>query len=191
MAPGLAYRVTACALDQQARIISNPSKYFGFEGINSDLRRVGMVSNGVQGRRGKGSPMILALLVSTAQIADAAARTETANRPTPSVVVVPPATSTESTNYVLARPRVRVRDDALRVDGTVCRKSNRTGLTPSKVRIEHLDASGTITETVSAFLPPLSRRQDQRCGHYGANLKTANPGDTVRVCIARRSCAAS
>ena len=47
--------------------------------------------------------MILALLVSTAQISDAAARTETANRPTPLVVVVPPATSTESTNYVLER----------------------------------------------------------------------------------------
>lgn len=135
--------------------------------------------------------MILALLVSTAPLAGATARTETSNAATPLVVVVPPAAASESGNYVLARPRVRVRDDALRVDGTVCRKSNRTGLTPSRVRIEHLDASGAVTETVSAFLPPLSRRQDQRCGHYGANLKTASPGDTVRVCIARRSCAAS
>lgn len=135
--------------------------------------------------------MILALLMSMTQLADGSVSADTSNAATPLVVVVPSAVASEATNYLLSRPHVRVRDNALRVDGTVCRKSNRTGLTPSKVRIEHLDASGTMTEMVSAFLPPLSRRQDQRCGHYGAMLKTAKPGDTVRVCIARRSCAVS
>ena len=107
----------------------------------------------------------------------------------PTPPVIPRTEAVVSFNYILSAPRIRAMGDTYRVDGEVCRRANRSGLSPAQIRIEHLDASGQLVETVSAFLPPLSWREDQRCGHYSAALKQlAQPGDIVRACIGRKTC---
>ena len=91
-----------------------------------------------------------------------------------------------STNFRLERPIVSQNGGTTRVYGTVCRAANRALMSPSRIEIDHLDATGTRVDTAYAFLPSLSRRPDQRCGHYAGTVSSrVTSTDTVRVCIAR------
>ena len=75
----------------------------------------------------------------------------------------------------------------MRVEGSVCRRANRSLISPSRVQIDHLSGTGGLIETSYAYLPRLSQREDQRCGRYGAKLKTASHclAIVVRVCLPR------
>ena len=121
-------------------------------------------------------PLLLALGASA--IASQAVPTEAA--PLPKVEAVSPA------NFLFAAPRARAVGDAVRIEGSVCRRANRSLISPSRVQIDHLSGTGELIETGYTYLPRLSQREDQRCGRYFAKLKTAPlPGDVVRVCLPR------
>jgi hypothetical protein len=91
-----------------------------------------------------------------------------------------------SANFVLSPPNIYPEQDSVRVSGTVCRKPNRALVTPSHIEIDHLKADHSLIEKTLAYLPPLSRRADQRCGRYTGKTSSAfSPGDTIRVCISR------
>lgn len=98
---------------------------------------------------------------------------------------VPRAEAISSINFLLVQPRIRAKGKAVRVEGSACRRPNRSLISPSRVRIDHLSSAGELIETSYAYLPRLSQREDQRCGRYGATLKSPpqQPGELVRVCL--------
>jgi len=99
---------------------------------------------------------------------------------------LPSVEASSSGNYVFLQPRLRLSSDSLRVDGTVCRRANRSLLSPPRVQIDHLSSAGDVLETSFGYLPSLSSREDQRCGRFGGRLKTPpQPGDRIRICFAR------
>lgn len=105
-------------------------------------------------------------------------------------VVAPPSLprieTRDTTNFVFVEPRVRYKGDTLRIDGTICRRANRSVMSAPRAQIEQIAAAGDIVSTNYAYLPRLSQREDQRCGGFGATLKQpSQPVDRVRVCLAQ------
>lgn len=98
----------------------------------------------------------------------------------------------DSTNFTFGTPRLDLHGTVTHLEGVVCRRANHVGLSPEKVRIERIGSDGAVGATKFAFLPPLSRRLDQRCGRFGVPLDPPpQPGETIRICLARSgACAA-
>ena len=98
---------------------------------------------------------------------------------------LPAAEGISSGNFSIARPYVRARGDKIAVSGTVCRRANFYGLSPPRLQIEAVGPDGAVVARSHAFLAELSRRADQRCGHYGTLIKAQGENVTrVRVCAA-------
>ena len=107
---------------------------------------------------------------------------------------LPKVEAVSTTNFLFGSVRARASGDAVRIEGSLCRRANRSLISPSRVQIDHLSGTNEPIETSYAYLPQLSQREDQRCGRFGAKLKTApQSGDIVRVCLPRShgSCAAA
>lgn len=94
--------------------------------------------------------------------------------------------SSGSPYFSLGRPGVYKAGDGLRVAGRVCRRSRTTLLSPPRVRLEHLAATGEVIEVDRAAIPIIYRRADQACSNYSAHVgwKIAE-GETVRACFDR------
>ncbi len=77
--------------------------------------------------------------------------------------------------------------------GTVCRRARSIGLTPGRVRLDHLDSGGAVLQSAKAYLPPIGARVDQRCSHYRTTVSwTLAKDETVRACFDRgRACPAA
>ncbi len=105
----------------------------------------------------------------------------------PSVASSPPQVVTvNTTNFVFGQTRLHMSGDTMHIGGTVCRRANRSLISPTRVEIDHVSATGELIDTDHAYLPRLSQREDQRCGGFGAKLKTPpQPGDIVRICLPR------
>jgi hypothetical protein len=98
----------------------------------------------------------------------------------------PAAEGVSSRNFAISMPYVHARGDDLSVSGSVCRRANFYGLSPPRLQIEAIGPEGKVVGKSYAFLAALSGRADQRCGHYGALLKThSRPVARVRVCAVR------
>ena len=98
----------------------------------------------------------------------------------------PAAEGISSRNFSILTPYVRARGDKLAVSGTVCRRANFYGLSPPRLQVEAIGPDGAVVAKSYAFLAELSRRADQRCGHYGTLIKAqSQPVTRVRVCAAR------
>jgi len=99
---------------------------------------------------------------------------------------LPPVEASSSSNYIFYQPTLKAKGDSLHVTGTICRRANRSLLSPPRVQIDHLSGAGEVVETSYGFLPLLSSREDQRCGRFGGSLKSPpQPGDRIRICLAR------
>lgn len=99
---------------------------------------------------------------------------------------LPVAEGISSRNFSVSTPFVRGRGDKLAISGTVCRRANFYGLSPARLQVEAVGPDGAVVAKSYAFLAELSRRADQRCGHYGVLVKAPDPRVTrVRVCAAR------
>jgi hypothetical protein len=98
----------------------------------------------------------------------------------------PRAEAIGSANFALTPPRLSLTDGAVRVDGSVCRRANYFGMSPLRIQVESYGADGRILATKNAYLPMLSRRPDQRCGHYETRFDgQSQPISKIRVCVAR------
>jgi hypothetical protein len=98
----------------------------------------------------------------------------------------PRAEAIGSANFAMTPPRVRAKGDDLLVDGSVCRRANYFGMSPLRIQVESYGPDGALLATRNAYLPTLSRRPDQRCGHYGARFDhSSQPISKIRVCVAR------
>jgi hypothetical protein len=106
----------------------------------------------------------------------------------PGAQVAPGGEAISSRNFSLSTPFVRAKGDDLSVSGTVCRRVNFYGLSPPRLQIEAIGPDGAVISRSYAMLAELSRRADQRCGHYGTLLKAkSTPVKRVRVCAARHA----
>ena len=93
------------------------------------------------------------------------------------------ATSTSS--FTVEQQRLDIHGHAIHVEGVVCRRPLHFGLSPERVTIERVAADGTVAAPVFAGLPPLPRRLDQRCAHFGVPLDPAPvAGELIRLCLA-------
>ena len=97
---------------------------------------------------------------------------------------IPKVQTVSSTNFMFLQSRVRADGDTAHIAGRVCRRANRSVISPTRVEIDHLSATGDVIDTGYAYLPRLSQREDQRCGGFSAKLKTPpQPGDVVWLCL--------
>ena len=88
--------------------------------------------------------------------------------------------------FGLGPPGAYAAGDRLLLAGRVCRRARNTRLSPSTVRIERVDASGTVAGHVDAALPPIYRRADQACAPYSRIVSwRLAEGDSLRACFER------
>jgi hypothetical protein len=98
--------------------------------------------------------------------------------------------ASSSSYFRLSRPSLYKTQGGLSLVGRVCRLGRTTLLSPPRVRLEHLDASGSPVEIAHAPLGAIYRNPDQPCTDYAARVGwTLTEGDTVRACFERgRAC---
>ena len=111
---------------------------------------------------------------------------------TPGSSVVVSSQASGSAYFSLSRPGVYKVQDGLELAGRVCRRARTTLLSPSRVRLEHIGASGDTIGVVHASVPPIYRREDQACSDYATRVgwRIAD-GESLRACFDRgRPCPA-
>jgi hypothetical protein len=88
--------------------------------------------------------------------------------------------------FSLGPPGVYKAGDGLRLVGRVCRRSRTTLLSPARVRIEHVAASGDVAEVAHAGVAAIYRNADQACASYAARVgwRIAD-GESLRACFDR------
>ena len=95
--------------------------------------------------------------------------------------------------FNLSRPGVYKVQDGLQLAGRVCRRARTTLLSPPRVRLEHVAATGAVIEFAHAYIPAIYRHEDQACSGYSTRVGwQIADGETVRACFDRgRSCPAA
>ncbi len=94
--------------------------------------------------------------------------------------------STGSSSFSLSGPQAYRVNGGIKFVGTACRLAQSTLLTPLRVRLDHVAATGAIVQSAEAFLPSIGRQTDQRCSHYITTLDwRVGDGETVRACFDR------
>lgn len=103
-----------------------------------------------------------------------------------SSLIVLPAREISSAAFKLTEPVVNTSEKGTKVFGSVCRRPNHAALSPARIEIDRVNAQRLVNQTF-AYLPALSRRIDQPCGHYSASLADPlSPDEAIVVCIASR-----
>ena len=97
-----------------------------------------------------------------------------------------------SAYFSVSRPYAYKSADGFRLTGRVCRRARTTGLSPPRVRLEHVGPEGGVLHIALARVGAIQRAGDQPCSTY---LKQVDwmmaTGDTVRACLDRgRACPA-
>jgi hypothetical protein len=103
-----------------------------------------------------------------------------------------PYQATGSSYFSLSRPGAYKVQGGLELTGRVCRRARTTLLSPSRVRIEHIAATGDVVEAAHAGVPVIYGQANAACANYGVrvNWKMAD-GEAFRACFDRgRSCRA-
>jgi hypothetical protein len=86
--------------------------------------------------------------------------------------------------FSLGAPGVYKADGGLQLAGRVCRRSRSTLLSPSRVRLEHVPATGEITEIAHAGIAAIYANADQPCSDYTTRVTwQMGEGDSVRACF--------
>ena len=94
--------------------------------------------------------------------------------------------ATGSPYFSLSRPYASKAGEGLQLSGRVCRRARTTGLSPARVRLEHVSAAGDVVEVARAYVPPIYRRSDQACRSYF--IRVAWPiadKEAIRACFDR------
>lgn len=108
--------------------------------------------------------------------------------PGTSVQVVTQASS--SSFFTLGPPGVYKSGDALQLAGRVCRRARSTLLSPSRVRLEHVGATGAILDIAHARVAAIYANADQACTDYSTRVRwQIAESESVRACFDRaRAC---
>ena len=95
-----------------------------------------------------------------------------------------------SSYFSLSRPGAYKIGRGFKVAGRVCRRARTTLLSPPRVRIEHLAATGEVLGVAHADVPAIYRRADQACSPYAATVDWAIADrEALRACFERgKSC---
>lgn len=89
-----------------------------------------------------------------------------------------------SAYFSVSRPGVYKVASGLQLTGRVCRRSRTTLLSPPRVRLEHVSATGDIVDTTHASVGAIYRNPDQPCSDYSARVGwQIADGETVRACF--------
>ncbi len=102
------------------------------------------------------------------------------------------AQATGSAYFTLSRPSVYSSNGGLEIAGRVCRRARGTLLSPSRVRLEHVGAGGTVVDLARAGVPAIHRNVDQPCADYSTKVDWRMlDGESIRACFERgRACPA-
>lgn len=104
--------------------------------------------------------------------------------PSQSVTIVSEAKGSGA--FSLGAPAMVKTAQGQHLGGRVCRLNRSTLLSPPRIRVEHLAATGGVTDVAHAYVPEIYRATDETCSDYGANVAwTMNEGDRVRACFDR------
>jgi len=86
--------------------------------------------------------------------------------------------------FYLSRPGVYKLATGLQLMGRVCRRSRATQLSPPRVRLEHVSATGDVVEISHASVGAIYRNADQPCSDYSARVGwQIADGETIRACF--------
>jgi hypothetical protein len=98
--------------------------------------------------------------------------------------------ATGSSAFSLGAPGAYKTKSGLVLVGRICRRGRSTSLTPARVRVDHVAATGEVTASAHAAVRAIGRRADERCSSYGVNVDwTVAESESLRACFDRgRAC---
>ena len=94
------------------------------------------------------------------------------------------ANASGSPYFSLSAPRAYKVRNGLELAGRVCRRARTTLLSPSRVRLEHVVADGSVSDVAHAYVGAIFRNPDQACAGYFTRVTwTIGEGESVRACF--------
>jgi hypothetical protein len=94
------------------------------------------------------------------------------------------ANASGSPYFSLSAPRAYKTRGGLELAGRVCRRARTTLLSPSRVRLEHVLADGSVGDVAHAYVGSILRNPDEACaGYYTRVSWTLGEGEQVRACF--------
>jgi hypothetical protein len=105
---------------------------------------------------------------------------------TPGASVQVTSQASGSPYFSLGAPGVYKVDGGLRLAGRVCRRARTTLLSPSRIRLEHVAASGEVADVARASVAAIYRNADQACSSYAVRVAwQIADGEALRACFDR------